>query len=154
MKIKNIVIIGFILMLSTTYYSCSKLNSVNGNGHVLTEERRLVNFDQVKNEGEFNVFISYDTVYQAIVEAETNLIPYIRTIVNGNTLIIDSRENLRPGMSINIYVKTPNVKYIELSGSGTIFCDSVSGDNVGSVISGSGSIEANLYGAVSELDIS
>ncbi len=154
MKFRNIIIVVFIMLLSTTYYSCSKLNSINGNGHVLTEERRLVNFDQINNEGQFNVYITYDTIYQAIVEAETNLIPYIRTIVNGNTLRIDSRENLRPGMPINIYIKTPDVKYIELSGSGTIVCDSVYGDNVGATISGSGSIEARLYGALADLDIS
>jgi hypothetical protein len=154
MKRKNISIILLMIFMSATYMSCSKLSSVNGNGHVLQEERRLVNFNQVVNEGEFNVIIIHDTIYQAVVEAETNLIPYIRTLVNGNTLIIDSREILHPGMPITIYVSTPEIKYVEMSGSGTIYCDSIFGNNVGAKLSGSGSIEAKLFGSASELVIS
>ncbi len=154
MKRNNIIIIISMFVLATTYTSCSKLSPVGGNGHVLQEERRLVNFNQVVNEGEFNVIITHDTIYQAVVEAETNLIPYIRTLVNGNTLIIDSREILQPGMPITIYVSTPEINYVEMSGSGTVSCDSIFGNNVGAKLSGSGNIEASLYGSASELVIS
>jgi len=116
----------------------------DGNHHVMTETRQLVPFTKVINEGEFNVIIVEDSITEAIVEAESNLIPYIRTIVNGNTLIIDTRENINSNLPINIYIKTPEVNSIKLSGSGTITADSLVGDNVEIAISGSGNINASV----------
>lgn len=156
MKIKNIILISCVVIFSLSYSSCRKLDfaMVNGNGHLLSETRILVPFTRVINEGNFNVIIVEDSITEAVVEAESNLIPYIRTIVNGNTLIIDSRENIQSNLSINIYIKTPEVNSIKLSGSGTIKADYLEGDNVDIVISGSGNINANVKAGLIDILIS
>ena len=154
MRIKNIILISFSIMLSVSYTSCRKLVMLDGNHHQMTETRQLVPFTKVVNEGEFNVIIIEDSISEAIIEAESNLIPYIRTVVNGNTLIIDTRENLEPNIPITIYVRTPEVNSIELSGSGTITADTLVGDNVEVKISGSGNINANIKASLVDLLIS
>lgn len=154
MKIKNITLISFVILLSVSYSSCRKLVMLDGNHHIMTETRQLIPFTKVVNEGGFNVIIVEDSITEAVVEAESNLIPYIRTIVNGNTLIIDSRKNINSNLPINIYIKTPEVNSIKLSGSGTINADYLEGDNVEVVISGSGNINANVNAGLIDILIS
>lgn len=141
-------------MLSVSYSSCRKYVMLDGNHHQMTETRQLVPFTKVVNEGEFNVIIKEGSVSEVVVEAESNLIPYIRTIVNGNTLVIDTWENLQPNIPMNIYVTTPEVNAIKLSGSGTITVDSIVGDNVEIKISGSGNINANVNAGLVDISIS
>ena len=73
---------------------CTKMRSIEGNGSIITETRNSVSFNFVENRGSFNVYIVKDTVFYIDIEAESNLIPHIRTTVHGNTLEIDTRENL------------------------------------------------------------
>ena len=154
MKLKNLILYSFVIILSVSYTSCRKLVMLDGNHHQMTETRQLVPFTKVVNEGQFNVIIIEDSISEAIVEAESNLIPYIRTVVNGNTLIIDSRENLEPNLPMTVYVRTPEVNSIELSGSGTITADTLVGDNVEVKISGSGNINASIRANLVDILIS
>ncbi len=141
MKLKHIlifIVVGAGLTWST---GCRKHSgSFVGNNDVVTETRRMVSFNQIVSEGKFNVFVSYDTVYQLIVEAESNLIPYIRTIVNGNTLVIDTREYLSNNYPLNIYVTTPYLNSVVLEGSGNFTLDSLQSDNFRITNYGAGNI--------------
>lgn len=140
MKIKNILIIGMISLVTIWSTSCKKITGIGGNNIVESETRSLVSFDKVENDGTFSVFIRQDSVFTATVEAESNLIPYVRTRVNGNTLIIDTRENLKNNVPINVYVTTPIIHSATLSGSGFVTLDSLDTDNLEVVLSGSGKI--------------
>lgn len=154
MKIKNISILALVLMLSLSYTSCSKMAMDSGNGHIMSETRKLIPFTEIINTGEFHVFVVKDTVSEAVVEGDANLIPYIRTIVEGNTLIIDSRENISPSGPITIYLKTPQINSIKLSGSGSIETDSLTTHEFVAKLSGSGIITANVKAHIVEAEIS
>ena len=104
MNTKYTLILGVILLAILSTTGCRKYAKIEGNNNVESETRMLVSFDKVDNEATFNVYIRHDSLYTVTVEAESNLIPHIRTIVNGNTLQIDTRENLRNNYPINIYV--------------------------------------------------
>lgn len=124
---------------------CNKHINIVGNGQVESETRQLVSFNKVDNESSFNVFIRHDSVFSATVEAESNIIPHIRTLVNGNTLEIDTRENLNTNFPINVYVTTPVIQGTYLSGSGSVKLDSLKSDHLDIVLSGSG----KMYGYTS-----
>lgn len=138
--ISIILVFGAILIWSS---ACNKPFGIEGNNQVTTETRQMVSFDRIANDGSFNVYITQDSIYQVIVEAESNLIPYIRTRVNGYTLEIDTKENLNNNSSINIYVTTPVVNGIYLNGSGIMNMDSLSSNNLIVDIGGSGNINLN-----------
>jgi len=134
-------ILGAILI---GFSGCHKPYGINGNDQVVTETRQMHSFDKIVNEGSFNVYITQDSIFQVIVEAESNLIPYIKTLVNGNTLIIDTRESLNNHSPMNIYVKTPTLFSVDLQGSGLINLDSLNTDHLHIEISGSGNINGEL----------
>jgi len=135
------VILGAILFWLT---GCHKPFGIVGNNSPGTETRQMVSFDEVVSDASFNVYISQDTIYEVVVEAETNIIPFVRTMVNGTKLIVDTRESLTTHLPVNIYVKTPSVKFIELNGSGLILIDSLNADNLRVELNGSGDIRGKV----------
>lgn len=119
---------------------CKKPFGINGNGMIEEETRPLVSFNRVRNAGFFNVFVQNDSIFSVSIEAESNLIPYVRTIINGNTLVIDTRETLNSTYPINVYVKAPIINMVELSGSGPVMIDSLNSESLELQITGSGNM--------------
>ena len=144
MKNKNLVLILVVSTLLIGFGGCYKSHGISGNNQVVTETRQMHSFDKIVNEGSFNIFIMQDSIFQVVVEAESNLIPYIRTLVNGNTLIIDTRENLSNHSPMNIYVKTPTLFGVDLQGSGFMNLDSLNTDHLQLEINGSGDINGEV----------
>jgi hypothetical protein len=133
----------------------------------------LQSFDRVINEGSFDVYIIQDGLSEVMIEAESNLIPLIRTHVQGSDLVIDTKDDLRNNYPMKLYVHTTDITEIKLSGSGLMHAeDIVTGDfetslsgsgnifvsgtaeNVQVSISGSGSIDLGLVCNDLEADIS
>jgi hypothetical protein len=139
-KMKTKYNILFIFLTTVIIWSagCNKMYRIEGNGQVVTETRQLVSFNKVENDGTFNVYIRHDSVFSAVVEAESNLIPHIRTRVNGNTLEIDTHENLNTNYPINLYITTPIITGAYLNGSGSVTLDSLDTENMEVDLSGSG----------------
>lgn len=134
------------------YFSCLK-----GNGITIEEERLPGEFNGVISEGDYDVFIVIDTVYKVIIEADENLVPYIRTVVKNERLIVDNgtRRCLRNDgdVPIRIYVHTPDMFYISLEGSGIIYSDYfIYVDYLRVELTGSGIINLRDIDAI-ELDV-
>jgi hypothetical protein len=139
--IKLLFLSALAVLYATT--GCIEDFTITGNGITTSEGRITSNFNKVKSEGDFNVHITSGNEFQVVVNAESNIIPYIETNVNGGTLRIYIRgihsvNNRRP---MEVYVTMPNLKGVTQSGSGVITTGFFTTDNFSAVISGSGSIE-------------
>lgn len=138
----------FILMISAFLLiatSCDKsVFPVRGNGDVATETREMYDFDRVANEGQFDVYIIQDDESSVVIEAESNLIGKIRTRMNGSTLEIDSKDNLKPSRPMKLYIHTPDVNGVSLSGSGIIDLGTIITDDLSVSLSGSGEIRGDV----------
>jgi hypothetical protein len=130
-----------ILIFGIIFAACEKNK---GNGQVTSETRQLASFTKVDVAGAYTVYVNHDSKSEVKIEAESNLIQYIRTEVNNGVLTIDNSKNIQPDIDIKIYVKTPEVSSLLLSGSGIIQADSLVGDNAEVDISGSGIIETRI----------
>lgn len=117
---------------------------IKGNGNVVSETRALASFNMIENEGAFDVYIIQDSVSEVTIEAESNLIGYIRTEVQGNTLSVYTKENLKTHYMIKLYIHTPDVNSVRLSGSGLIDLGSVFTENLEVILSGSGDIRGSV----------
>jgi hypothetical protein len=148
MKTKTILSIAALLSILIFITGCGKQwFRVEGNGQVTTELRTLPDFNRVINEGSFHVYIEQDTVFEVLIEAESNLLPYIRTRVNGTTLIIDTKENLKAHSTMKLYIKTPVVAGVTLNGSGLIKSQElIITDDLELGLSGSGDIDFDVDG--------
>jgi len=149
-----IALTSFIFLLS----SCEDywLNCLRGNGIMVTEEREPPHFSGIISEGDFDIIIIIDSVYKVVVEADENLLSYIRTGVRGDNLVINNstRRCLRTsnGHPIQIFVHSPAIHFISLEGSGVIYCDNlIYVDHVRIELTGSGLIDLRDVDAL-ELD--
>lgn len=141
MKSKQILSIITVIIFGVVFASCEKNK---GNGQITSETRQLDSFSKVEVAGAYIVYVNHDSKSEVKIEAESNLIQYIRTEVKNGILTIDNSQNIHPEFDIKIYVKTPGVYALELSGSGIIEADSLVGENAEVNISGSGIIETRI----------
>ncbi len=136
------------LLLSTIMSSCFTDIVVVGNNETIDEERTITDFKRVSSMGSFNVYYAYASAPSVTVKAESNLLPYIETIVVGNELRISNSfsVSLHPRNPIEVFVYGPYVDQIHLSGSGIISTDTIVGDDLSLKVSGSGDIETYFIG--------
>jgi len=153
MKARTTILLLFAATLMITS-ACTKSGiRIKGNGNVATETRSLSSFNIMVNEGAFDVYIIQDSVSEVIIEAESNLISHIDTEVSGTTLTIDTRDNLKNTKPMKLYIHTPDVNGVTLSGSGLIDLGSVVSDNIEVKLSGSGEIRGHVNAGFVEVGI-
>jgi hypothetical protein len=116
------------------------LHRVEGNYDVTTETRQVGSFHKVFDEGEFDVYIIQDGLDEVVIEAESNLIPLIRTRIEGYALVIDTKDNLQSHYPMKVYVHTAEIDEIRLSGSGLMHAEDIVTGDLEISLSGSGDI--------------
>ena len=146
MKLNHSYILPLIIaVISFSLTGCFK-DRIEGNGNVITEDRTSTDFSRVISRGDFIVTVVPDSVAGIRIEAESNIIPYIRTSVSGNTIIIDVENgiNIREHSAIKVTLHTLHAEYLELQGSGSISAGHFSEDDVQIYLSGSGNIGSSF----------
>ncbi len=144
MKTRSIIKFAILAALVLLADACeNSWNCLRGNGVPGEETRTIEGFTGVVSEGEFDVFIIPDSEFAVSLEADENLIPYIRTRISGNTLIVDqgTRKCLRSDNPIRITVYMPGVKYLNLTGSGMITGENITSEELKVELTGSGLID-------------
>ncbi len=133
----------FLLSLNT---SCIDDIFVEGNGMPGSEGRITKPFTEIASSGDYVVHVTHGNKYEVLLYAETNLLPYIETNVRGNTLHIETSgiHSLRNSLPVEVYITTPVLEGLALSGSGTITTDSFVTDQISIALSGSGKIETKI----------
>ena len=136
----TLLLLAVALMLS----SCLEDLSIHGNGRLATEDRWVAPFNKVKVTGEYNVFIVPGDEYTVEVTAESNLLGHIVTDRDGDKLKIRTRgiNNLHHTIPIEIYITTPHLNQVSLSGPGLIQTENFTTNKFEVFLSGSGLIES------------
>lgn len=139
--IKLSIIIAVVLIFTTT--SCIDDLTVRGNGIAETEGRIVNAFSEVTSEGAFDVHITNGPEFEVVLNAETNILPYIETDVNRGKLRVHIRglRNVQNRLPMEVYVTMPRLNGIKQSGSGVITTDYFKSGLLDLVVSGSGRIE-------------
>ncbi len=142
-----------VLLSVPLLVSCS-FNGIRGNGNIVNEEREISEFNKINVSGRFDVEAKVGKPVSLIIIAEDNLLQYIKTKVKKNTLIISTRENLRPRKDLIIQITTPELVSIDCSGANDLMIDNVNTDIFAIDLSGAGSIEVNGKAKKFNIDIS
>lgn len=115
-----------------------------GKGSVEKQDRDAKDFKGIDLMASGDVFVKQGSVYKVVVEGQKNITDLIETVVENNVLLIKMKEgswNLSYD-KLNIYIETPSVSSLEISGSGDITVESAfQTDDMTVSISGSGNIK-------------
>ncbi|MFA7445828.1 MAG: head GIN domain-containing protein [Flavobacteriaceae bacterium] len=116
------------LLTAMLFSSCVKtyefrgIDSVSGSGTVITQKREVTgNFDKIQVSSSLDVELEQAPTYEISVKADDNLLEYIVTEVEGNTLkIYFDNVSVANYKEAKIYVKTPEISELKASSSSEI----------------------------------
>ena len=153
---KLFLISACVIVLANSCYFGDEdfLGCVRGNGDIRTSEFYLPDITGVKLRGIGEVFIRYGDTQEIIVETDDNLMQYLETDVNGGVWDIDFARCVRNVTRLTIYITVPEIEKLIISGSGSIIGeDAFVGDELETIMSGSGNIEFDFTGDVVEASV-
>ena len=130
-----------LIAIVLTMSGCAN-ERIEGNRDLVTLERSSQPFSEVISAGSFNVQIIPSAETRIEVKGESNILPHLSTHSNGTTLTIEYSDgyNIHEHYPVEVFLYTPVLHAVKLSGSGMVDCGSYSTSNVNLNISGSGGI--------------
>lgn len=150
------------LFLIALLPSCRK---VSGDGPVVTEVRNISGFRDIKSEFSGDIYIIPGSSYGVQIEAQQNIIDVIETVLSDGMLTLRVKSNtvIRPDSRVRVYITSPDVRGLIVSGSGNMLVQQplttpdlylkVNGSGNISLLSlNAGSLDANISGS-GELNI-
>lgn len=105
----------FLIVLSFSIISC--VDSIDGNGNVINETRKVSSFDKIDISGGYEVILNQGDIESLELEVDENLIEYITTEVKSNILYISSKELFGKAKSLKLYITVVDINYIDVSGA-------------------------------------
>jgi Putative auto-transporter adhesin, head GIN domain len=137
---KKICILPILFLIALT--GCFKERIIGG-GTTTSEKRSIAGtFTEIRIEGSANVKVRQGDSIEVMVKDFPNLLPFIRTTVSGNTLVVDIQSDTWISNSVaEVTVTLPKLTGLEISGSGDIgSVNNLTCEDLGILISGSGDI--------------
>lgn len=95
---------------------------IEGNGQMQSQNREAGNFNEISSSGPFDIVLTQGNTTSVKVEAESNLLPYIITEVQGNKLVLKTKKgvDLKPDHEITIAITFKDLNQLKISGAGSL----------------------------------
>ena len=119
-------ILIWIFLIAGTLFSTSCIfidSSVKGNGKVVEEKRKAGKFDAIKVSRGMNVYISQGNENRILVKADENLLEFIETDIDNNTLKISTSQGIRKASSKKVFVTVREIKSIRSLAGSNVFSE-------------------------------
>ena len=100
----------FAFSLGFNLPSINLFSKIKGSGNIKTEKRDVPDFSNVKAGGAINVEVSAQKEFSVEVEADDNLLEYIKTEVKGETLKIYTEDRISTRNPIRMRISMPNIE--------------------------------------------
>lgn len=147
---------GIATVLATLLAAGCMINlpdSVTGNGEVTKEERNPGIYTGIKVSGGIDVYLTQGEPSKVEVEADKNLLEWIKTEVNGSVLHIYTEKNIRMAKSKKVYLTTRLIESIDISSAGDVNgTNPIKGEKLSVDMSSAGDLRIEVH--VEELEIS
>ncbi len=124
---------------------------IEGNGRVTTETRQIDPFTTLETSGAYRVEWSPGPVSLQVVTDE-NLHQYVKTSIDGDKLVIRTRQRINPTESVKVLLTSPALAAVELTGASRFTGKGVTGEKF--VVRTTGASRVTLEGNVNELTAS
>lgn len=165
MKKIGLIVFIFALAIGATLASISsfgkfsgKIFSFNvnrsgekGSDNVKTESREVSGFTTIDVSGAFEVEITAQKEFSLEVEADDNLLPLIRTEVDGDTLVIKSEKSFKSNNPLKVRISAPDISGLELSGASKVNLVNLNNDSLS--LDSSGASKIKIEGTTGNFDI-
>jgi len=124
------------------------LPGIRGNGRVKTEERQVTPFANLDASGAF--VIEWENGSPAVrITTDENLLPYIESVVSGDTLRLSTREHVWPTRGIKVAISSPTRTGSKMRGAVKLTVKQLTGPTF--ALESKGASEVTLDGSIDRL---
>lgn len=136
------ILILSLLLISTACVDLNFFPCIKPSGEVVEEIRITDDFNAINVLLPANVYVTLDTYNSISIVSTENILEHISTSARGQTLYIDNTQCMQTSDDdIVVFITTPDINSVKLSGSGNIYLNSpFTGQDATLEISGSGNI--------------
>lgn len=124
---------------------------VHGSGNSTSERRDVTGFHGIEVGGVYQVEVTAQQDFSVTVEADDNLVPLIRTEVDGGILRIVSDKRISPKSVIRIVIAAPDIDDLNVSGAANVTVSDIK--NAGLSIDASGASKVTVNGETEKLTV-
>ena len=121
-------------------FSFSINHGEKGSGNIRTEKREMSEFKAIDVSGAFFVEITVQKDFSIEVESDDNLLPFVKTESDGETLKIESEKKLNSSNPIKIKISAPDIENLQLSGASNVSIVSLNNESLNIDTSGASKI--------------
>jgi hypothetical protein len=105
-----------LIAVVALFVSACHWPGIRGNGHVVTDQRPVTEFSDIKGDGAFRIEWHSGAASLSIT-TDDNLLRYIDSHIEGKTLRLHSHDQLHPTQHINVLVTSPTLTGASMSGA-------------------------------------
>lgn len=128
--------------------SCNRFNCKQGSGKVVSETRKVSDFDKLDISGGYKVKLVQDSSLNVQIHADDNLMKYIKAEVSGGELRIHSSRNICGSGDIEVIIGVRNLKEVHASGAVEVSANGrINTGDISFDLSGSTHIDLELFAA-------
>ena len=126
-------------------------SGIKGSGVASSETRSADEFTGVDVGGVFQVEVTAGKEYSVQVQADDNLLPYVKTEVVSGVLHISTKERINSQTPLRVIVSAPEIEHLDVTGASKLSLSGVRNSELG--IHTSGASKLKVEGETSELNI-
>lgn len=115
-------------------------DAVKGSGVAARDQRMVGTVQGLEVNGSILVEVRVGPAASLVVEADDNLLPLVRTDVQGDTLVVEATRSYRSSNPLRVVYTTPRLAAIRHSGSGHLSVQGLNGAPLTVAHKGSGSV--------------
>lgn len=127
------------------------LGDKKGSGKIATEQRDLTGFKAIEVGGALLVEIAAQKGFGVEVEADDNLLAFIKTEVDDGVLKIDTKGRLSPTEQIRLRITAPDINSLDVSGAANLTLNDVKNSSL--TVDSSGAAKIKISGETTRLAI-
>ncbi len=142
--------ITIILVAAATVVAGCSRPGIKGDGVIKSEDRSIADFSRVVVTGGYE--IQWSSGKPALnLSTDQNLLPLVETVVSGDTLQIESKDNLAPTKRITITLGSSSLAEVRLTGGNSFKAGQIAGHEL--KIESTGASEISIDGSITNLEV-
>jgi len=123
MKKITLTLLVILSGISLLFLSSCRLNCVHGSGNKSSETRKMSDFTKIDISGAYKVTLKQDSSFSLTVNADDNLLKYIKTEVTDGKLKIYNKKSICNSGTMTVTLGVRDLKSIEASGAVEVMSD-------------------------------
>lgn len=141
----------FAFSLGFNLPSINVFSKTKGSGNIKTEKRDVSDFSSVKAGGAITIEVTAQKEFSVEVEADDNLLEYVKTEVKGDTLKIYTEGRISTRNPIRVRIAMPNIESFDVSGASSGTLTNIKNETL--TIDASGASKIKVEGEAKELNV-